>query len=396
MQRRGIRTPGATNDIVRSLFDGWSCPQAIADNRGPVTAHPIEVLRHVRVLECDFERDSSLYLERALDLCRATLSSGDLVEATKLWHSLCAIAAYYRPRAGSLTDQELVEVLRPQFRLKNFPAHEEDWQKIGRYSEASIQQVRDTIGNRVSLDRDEELRKLEELIRPRQITLFSGPSGCGKSALAKKLVQSKLDSVTVVWWNASRLNELDYGLFENKFDLANPLGEIIGTLTAQEADPVVDGLDRQVHGQVFSNLGTVIRFLHFENENCPWRVIIPAQDEEVERLHRGLLGARVPVTSIVQVSTSQPSVQQLAPVWESFPSLARLASRPELHRLLLNPKILDLFAINIESQGPDVSQWTGESDLIKWFWGNDREIGAIKSFERWLRQAPREIPSRSV
>lgn len=363
-----IETPFATNKTVRSLYKGWECPDQLSGKLGAVPTPPLEVLRHVRVVECDFERDQSVFLDRAVELCRGILRSHSLTEALKLWNTLCAIAAYYRPRAGSLRIEKLVDILRPKFALKNFPAHEEDWQKIRRYSEANIQQIRDTIGNRVSLDREEELQELSSSVTPRGITLLSGPSGSGKTVFTKKFVQSKASSATVVWWNASLLNAQDYWLFESRLNLVNPLEEIIGKLTAQDAYLVVDGLDRQVHEQVFDNLGMVIRFLHLENRNCPWTVIIPAQDEEIDRLYYGLLKVKIPSKIVGHAPTSHPSVEQLAPVWNAFPSLERLARRPELHTLLLKPKVLDLFASRIAWQEQDLSQWTGESDLIQWFW----------------------------
>lgn len=298
---KSMDTPGATNDKVRALFESWVCPQDLVAKFNSVADERIAVLRHIRVLGWDFETDPSENLSAAINLCRGILRSDDLQEARKLWDTLCGIAEYYRPRRGFLTIEDLVGKLRLQFRLKNFPAYEGDWRQLGRHTGINLQQIRDTIGNDVSLDRSVDLQKLREIVQPQRIVLLSGPSGCGKTVLVKKLVQGKLDSATVVWWNASRLHERDYALFEQKLELANPLEELMSRVTTSQAYLVVDGLDRQVQGQVFTNLGTVMHFLHFDNENCPWRVIIPVQDEEVERLYLGLLSAKVPAERIVQL-----------------------------------------------------------------------------------------------
>ncbi len=233
----------------------------------------------------------------------------------------------------------------------------------------NLKSVPDKIGGRVSFSRGDEIEPLDNSVANHRITFLAGPSGCGKTVLVKKWAESRLGWVPVIWWNAGRLNAPDFGFFEKKLGLRDSLSDAVRPVSARDAYLLIDCLDRQFRTEVFQNLGQVIRWLSLEAQTCPWRVIITTQVNETERLQRELLGTGIDLEMFYTVTMTEPSVEQLEPVWESFPALRRLMSRPELHRLLLNPKVLDLFATNIAiGRTPETSQWTGESDLINWFW----------------------------
>jgi hypothetical protein len=270
-------------------------------------------------------------------------------------------------------------------------------------TQRSLDTVPDKIGPNISIPREQEIGNLDEVSRTHKLTFVTGPSGCGKTVLVKMWVQEKVRRTTVIWWDASLLDRKDFNTFEQKLQLPDPLLETLSSNSSDLRYLVIDGLDRQYKSEVFQNLSMVLRILGLA-EGGSWRIVITSQDEDVERLHSELLGSGADIPEIGSVAVKEPSLADLQIVWATFPALARLVLQEHLHRLLLKPRVLDLFVRRLIAGGSvDTSKWAGESDLIEWFWsGQVRTGNAGAKRDRFLtllaeKQAEElisEIPAR--
>ncbi len=369
--KRGLEQAGSANRYHRAVFDSCSCPEDLRAAHGLTDDDIGKLLSHVRVLKFDFQSDPSDSVREAIRMCRNILRSNSARDAQLLWEWLCRIAADSRPLAGSLVLPKLIDQLRFDFKLRDFPTHEDDWTKLCEQTGTSLQRISDTIGGAVRVDRPEDLQRIGDSVRASRITLIAGPSGCGKTVLAKKFAESISERATVIWWNAGLLAHGDLTSFEGSRHLTYTLKQLLSSFTGQEAYLILDGLDRQFDRDTFANLAVVMTTLRLGDKSSPWRVVISTQVEEVHRLQRELALAGVKADLFQIVPIKEPTWQELQPVWREFPALGSLSLRPELHRLLLKPKMLQLFATNIaDAPVSEISGWTGESDLIVWFWEN--------------------------
>ncbi len=289
------------------------------------------------------------------------------------------VTSYARPEQGRLEEtafvtpsETLVAVCPPLEILHGLDIFYKPTQE-------NMSSISDRIGPNVSIPRDQEISTLEEISRTHQLAFVTGSSGCGKTVVVKMWAQEKLRHSTVIWWNASLLAADDFASFEQKLHLPDPLLEALSNKSSDWGYLVVDGLDRQYKPEVFRNLSTVLRAVGL-GKGSSWGIVITSQDEDVERLQSELLQARVEVSEMGSVAIQEPSLSDLHVVWESFPALARLALQEHLHRLLLKPKVLDLFARRLAAgRSVDTSKWAGESDLIEWFWSGQVRTGNMRA-----------------
>jgi len=358
---RRVETAGFGSEVKRSLLKSFACPEPLASHHKISQKQTGELLRCVQHLMFDFDNEPSSAAANALRRCRAALVSGDFGEARQLWEALCVIARDYRPQSGFIDLGRLLDLLRNRFRLKSYPQHAPDWLALQRYSYNNLAVIPDQIGGKVRLPRDEELKRIGEVMD--HFTALIGPSGCGKTVLAKRFAQRKLGSATVLWFDAQNFNRKDFGDFENALGLKYPLIDLSRSYPDPLGCVIVDGLDRAFDPRTFANAAALIKMLNADAPNSPWRLIVSCQPEEWGRVQIAFARANLHVKWTI-VETEEPN--DLSAVWAVFPKLQLLAHRPELSSLLLKPNVLDLLATRIEAADP--SKWVGESDLIEWFW----------------------------
>jgi hypothetical protein len=243
------------------------------------------------------------------------------------------------------------------------------------HTKLTLSTIADTIGG-ISLPRDNELTAVDTTVAEHRLTFVTGRSGCGKTVVLKKLAESKLTRSSVLWLDASALDADGVGECERRLGLPVSLSQALSEVSSGHTYFLIDGLDREFRDRVFGNLAVILGQLHLDDLASPWRILITTRDEELQRLQSALLSRGVIPRNVGAVSLNEPTIEELRPVWKAFPNLAQLAFRPHLRRLLLKPKILDLFACRLVTGGfVDTSQWAGESDLIEWFWSSEIDTG---------------------
>ncbi len=364
-----LAVPGYASQIKRDLFASLRCPEDLSAKHGLTDADTAELMKHLVVLEADFERQSSRSLREGLENCRSVLVGGSLSEAQSLWQALLSIASEYRPTAGSLDRLELVDRLRSRFRLKDYPEYQDDWTRLLAQTRQNLDGIPDRIGSKVSLPREEERESIEAALARSRVIVLLGPSGCGKTVIAKSWAMTALASTKVLWWNAASLEVANPTVFEHTLGLTHSLQDVLAEISDPRAYVVIDGLDRVFSETSFANLSVLVRGLRLENPASPWRVLLTCQFEEWDRVQRELARAGVLPSSWEAIQVGNLAPEDLDLVWEEFPALRRIALRPHLRALLVKPKLLDLLATRVLPGMPiDANNWVGESDLICWFW----------------------------
>ena len=249
------------------------------------------------------------------------------------------------------------------------PNPQKDWAQLLEQSRENLVTVPDQIGNTVFLPRQVELEAIETAFETSKVVVLLGSSGCGKTVIAKSWAERELSSSQVIWWNARSFDVSDFQSFQSRLGLSHPLRELLATAPAPRAYVVIDGLDRIFSEFAFQNLSVLIQALQLNVETSPWRILIPCQLEEWNRVQMQLARANNLTAEWRIIQVKEPSINDLDPVWKTFPALGRLRYQPQLQSLLLKPKVLDLLATKLSiGDSVDTTQWVGESNLIEWFW----------------------------
>jgi hypothetical protein len=243
-----------------------------------------------------------------------------------------------------------------------------DWTKLLEQTRENLTAVPDKIGNTVFLPRLIEMEAIATAFERSKAVAILGTSGCGKTVIAKSWVEKELNSRQVIWWNGGKFDVPDFSCFQSCLGLSNALRDVLAVATPF-AYLVIDGLDRIFSEAAFQNLSVLIHTLQLDVEASPWRLLIPCQLEEWDRVRRQLSRVNIITTGWEIIPIKEPSIDDLEPVWKAFPALGRLKYQLHLQSLLLKPKVLDLLATKLlTGEAVDTTQWVGESNLAEWFW----------------------------
>ena len=247
--------------------------------------------------------------------------------------------------------------------------YSEDWSILLAQTKANLNVIQDKIGNEVFLPRIPTLNELKLVFNERRVAVLLGPSGCGKTVIAKAWAEKELNAHKILWWNARSFDVSDFQTFQSYLGLTHSLSDVLSAHSDAPAYLVVDGLERIFHATAFQNLAILIHMLRLDSESSPWRILIPCQLEEWSRVQFELTRANISVREWQTMEVSEPSADDLEPVWRAFPTLRPLRFQQHLQSLLLKPKVLDLLATKLSTgTSVDTTQWVGESNLIDWFW----------------------------
>jgi ABC-type transport system involved in cytochrome bd biosynthesis fused ATPase/permease subunit len=160
-----------------------------------------------------------------------------------LWQRLQRIAKSNRP-GGKLTLPELIEELRPEFNLKDYPDHQSAWQTLERLSEENRCTVRGVIGPEIRFSFDEQQEEIKnELLKSGAVAVL-GESGAGKSSLIATILGQSEEYDRILWFRIGQL------AVSSQFDLARSLQlqhdhpALIRQSTAARSVLIVDGFDQ--------------------------------------------------------------------------------------------------------------------------------------------------------
>jgi hypothetical protein len=365
-----IELPKRANDIIRKLHQSAQCPDELAIKHGVDKATSAgRLLRRVLWIPLDFEDDGSVKRAQALTLCRGLVHSGTDRHARKLWERLKDIADRLRRSGGSIELTRLVDQIRDDFDLRDFPDHEADWERVDHDTRSALKRVQTKIGGRVSLPRSADHDAVSTRLAAQRTAILLGASGTGKSAVARAQVEAFQKRGKALWFDAERLGARTLANWRTHLGLTHPLDEIIRAAPGTEGLLVFDGMDRLYDDSGFATAVEFVEAARISDPASPWRLLITCTPEEWTRVRNGLAsrGVSLPESPLI---LDVPSPAELKSVWAEFPQLAALRLRLHLAPVLFRPKVLDLLATHITVE--DDLTLIGESDLARLFW--DREI----------------------
>ena len=287
---------------------------------------------------------------------------------------------------ASPDDIEILKKIKEDYVRRKDYKH--DWQHLQETSKSRWQAIPDTIGGRVRLSRTASYERINSKLQQQTAVCVLGDSGSGKSALTRRIAEQYAQDISVIWINAAQFDVQDFGQFNRtSLELENNWQTLADSVAEQTVLVVLDGIDRLFKPESLANFATFISSLKLEQAETPFLLLATCQPQRWDAVRQALLRHALNL-SWQTCTLDNPTLQELAPLSEQFPQLHKLLQRVDLRRLLFLPKILDLLACSLQTASlPETRQWTGESDLIEWFWQAEiagKEHGAMR--ERFLCQ----------
>jgi hypothetical protein len=359
------------SQAVRDLFYSFRCPSNIPDSSTCSDSDIGKLLKRVIVRPMDVSQSNSEDEKRAQDYLRDALVSGKSEDAYELWIVLLTITQEYGDQQGTLDLPILLRKLQGSFKLKDYPEYAHDWQRLRDSSKTRWQTIADTIGGSVRLPRTTNHDRIVNELQQYTAVCILGESGSGKSVLARRIAEAEqYAKTTVIWLDATLfdvpdlepLSRISLGLEHNWQTLADSVAE-------KTVLVILDGLDRLYKEKSLANFAVFASTLRLEQAETPFRVLASCQPQRWDTIQRVLLQHIASGGAWKTSTLENPTWQELEPLVKKFPQLNVLLRREHLHSVLLRSKVLDLLACSLQTAPlPETRQWTGESDLIEWFW----------------------------
>jgi len=372
---RRLATPKYASAAERSLFLSFSCPPRLSSLGPSDEVASAALLRHVLILQFDYENQPSENLQRSHQLCQGIVASGKQEDAIQLWDRLLAVSRQQRQSNGKIDLAKLLREIRPAPQLLAHPSCRDPWRLLRSWSGEQISNVPTKIGGKVAIDRSDLLSQIAAATQQNSLIVLIGNSGSGKSVVARQWAESVAPESTVIWVPSAVLAGGNLDAYRQRVGITETLDRVIPFAPNCPAYAVIDGIDRIANADGASSLANLLRLLQVVDRNSLWRVVATCQAEHWDRIQALLALAGVqPASQIVEVDL--PADEQLKPVWKTFPALNFVRSNAHLGELVRNPKVLDILARGCEQAGfdSDSRRWIGESDVIKWYW--ETVIGA--------------------
>jgi hypothetical protein len=396
-----IRTPRWASANERALFSSFSCPASLGQRMTDVDT--ARLLRRLTFLHYDFGAPTSASHTRALEVCRRAVRSHTLIDAQALFSILREVASEVRPRAGSLSRNELVDRVRARVALADYPDHAGDWATLDRRSALEVGLVRDSIADRVYISREDQVNQIITSLSSDFQVVLLGASGVGKSALAKAVFEHRIENrERTLWIESSSLDRAaDYGAFEVSLQLLHPFTELLGQEASRDPVVIIDSLDRLYTDQAYRNVASLLHSVEGGHHMTRWRVLAICQSQEWPRVHESLQRAGTSQSRWHTHEVPPPQPADLQSVHEIAPTHRRLLLQPRVGMLLTNLKLLDLVVRRLLGGiDIDTSTWVGESSIADWFWTAEVDHGPDQlsrgQFIRQLAQAQADNLTNSV
>lgn len=363
-----LNTPGYSSKTKLKLYNSFECPEKLKETSDFEEHYPGEILSFFVHVEMDFERDTSSYESRALDLCRTLLINKDITEAKRLFERLNQIADSFIKDNGSLDLPTLLMLAKTGFKIESIPNYKTDWNKLDKQTFDRLSVVYDKLGQKISIDRTKYVNEIENKLKHKPICIIQGISGSGKTVLAKDFAFSKKDNSKIIWISADDL----YKKIEGDFQLENDLSDLMQCVVSNEAFLIIDGAEKVYHDRQKQNLALIVSNALYRS-SC-WKVIFTCPNEDLDFVTSVLYKHNINIDLIDKVS--MPSIEEdgFSEVLDNFPQLTPFLLQRPLLKILSNLKLLDKLLYNIEniaslSQIGDI----GETHLIDFIWETEIE-----------------------
>jgi hypothetical protein len=340
--------------IFASVFDASAnlVPPSTQDETAAIVAR-------MRVIEWNASLEGE-----AVYRCVALTVEGSVEVGVKLWRRLQEIAKERRS-GGTITLAQLLEKLRPDFNLKDYPDYQAAWETLDRISDGNRTAVRDVVGAGVQLELAADLEVLKEKLQQSGAVTVLGGSGAGKSALVAKLVSDPGAYDRVLWLRKAQLAQPSQFDIARVLEIRHELPVLIRQSTAERAAMVVDGFE-QFEGDAFERALELIAVVGDAAKNG-WHLILTCQTLpwREQRVHL----FKVRNTPVTELPVQGPGYDQIFAKLKELPGMGAVLLRKDLRSTLLNLATLDQVVRTVQSRPFDINHpWIGETHVIDWIW----------------------------
>jgi hypothetical protein len=327
-------------NIFASVFDASAnlAPPGTQDETAALVAR-------MRVVEWNVSLEGE-----AVNRCAALTAEGSVEVGEELWPRLQEIAKEKRP-GGTITLAQLLDKLRPDFNLKDYPDYQAAWAMLDRISKGNRTAVHDVVGAGVRLDLASDLEALDERLRKNGAVAVLAESGAGKSALVAKLVSDPGAYDRVLWLRKAQLAHPSQFDIVRVLQIRHELPILIRQSTAERSVMVVDGFE-QFDGDALDRVLELIAAVGDAAKNG-WHLILTCQTLPWREQRVHLLRARnAPVT---ELPVQGPGFDQIFGKLKDLPGMGAVLLRKDLRSTLLNLATLDQVVRTVQARPFDTA-----------------------------------------
>ncbi|MBV8755108.1 MAG: ATP-binding protein [Hyphomicrobiales bacterium] len=357
--------------------------------RGVRDEELIAFIRHLEVLQTDFDLANSRDRAQSIGRCRNLLEDATLIKGRELWEALIGAVRNARLGDGTVELEGVIQSLSGQFALKDHPSYVSSWLALETSTAAYKKNIESTLPNKFAIDRTTEITAVTESISQNAIFVLYGESGNGKSALIKAMLDQKFAGWRQVWLDPDQLTAALKESERAKLGLTHPLIAVLKASNKPDNVLIIDSaerLSREVQNSARDLVTSITRGAPEATSN-KWRVIIVGQPEAwAEGAFATIAGMAVPPNREVQdVSTNHVRAALL-----SAPRLSWAASYDEIIAVLSNLRTLAwVFDAQSSFRTGDVQalvSYAAIADHIWRYWTN----GKVQFQNLLIRLAERE------
>lgn len=354
---------------INKIYSSFQCPPDLAVKYGVSGEQTDSLFKRFIHQKMDFESTNSFSEKTTIELCRQALKDKNSDNAFGLYETLCHISTQQKSAAGYVDIPKLLQLLRRQFRLEDFPNHEADWKKLNASTIAKMDAILERIGNKLSFSREKNIKELEDAFANAQILILHGFSGSGKTVVAKKLAQTSMQlGQRVVWLDSW---DLEAHSLQTSLGLFNPLTELFSNVTAERAYLIIDGAEKLYSPQQQQRLTFLLNGI-LKQPDGPWRILLTCPSESLSWLLETLYRNNVNTTLVSPLPISDLNEAEVNLLTSKYPQLISFFVNDKLRLLFRNLKLLDKLITNINNISFPKGKELGETELIDLIW--DEEI----------------------
>jgi hypothetical protein len=324
----------------------------------------VRLAARLHVLHFNENRQEGRYINQ----CALLVSSGSVEEGTKLWNTLCQLAADNRGTGGYFDLPKLLQRLRGTFDLVDYPDFRADWARLDAISGDNLATVRSVMGADIHLDRASELAAILKNISEHGITFVAGESGSGKSSLVAQLAREPSWFGHILWLTPVQLSKASQNEIATSNGLRHTLPELIRSSSRTSSLLVIDALEK-FEGEALSRVIELLRTIS-ESGFAGWKVVVSGHLQSWEKAQHLLHEAGT--TNFVKSELEPPSISAIRSAVQNVPGISLLLFRPELQQILRNLMVLDwvLRTNLVQSLSSEPGKRIGETGLISLIWGH--------------------------
>lgn len=360
---------GYTSQETRELFKSFFCPEDLANKHQVTGKDTASLLKDLVLLQFDFLDPDSKDEADCLAACKLIVRNGTDANAANLWTSILGIVNTVRTAGGGLDREELVRMLRQTHELNEFPDFRDDWRRLISWGRERLVAVPDAIGGSFRLDRRQYISRLSDSLAESRLVAILGESGSGKSVIAKQVAQHFPQTVPVLWFDSDIFMASLAGTLRSEMGLSHSVPDVLHALAAQTGVIVLDGLERLGTEDSWRQVRLLLQYVQAGTKATPWLVMLTCSSDNWEWVQAKLLQAGIRPEAVQTEEINPFGTEDIEQVMGAFPALVHVVSLEHLRSLVSLPKILDIFARNVQLlRGVEAQRWSGESDIVEWYW----------------------------